>query len=79
MYFLPVHDSADASRTLGDAALGAIQEELEHLKGEVQDFIAVPPERASTLARRFDAFEALPGRAQLYRQILSVQVQDLNQ
>jgi hypothetical protein len=36
-----VHDSADASRTLGDAALGAIQEELEQLKAEVQGFIAV--------------------------------------
>jgi len=79
LYLLPVHDSADATRTLGDAALGAIQEELERLKGEVEGFIAHPPERQSTLARRFDAYEALRARAELYRQILSVQVQDLDQ
>jgi hypothetical protein len=79
MYLLPVHDSADAGRTLGDAALGAIQQELGQLKDEVQGFVAQPPERPSTLARRFDAYEALRGRAQLYRDILKVQVQDLDQ
>lgn len=78
MYLLPVHDSADASRTLGDAALGAIQQELEQLKTEVEVFVAQPPERSSTLARRFDAYEALRSRAQLYRDILKVQVQDLD-
>jgi hypothetical protein len=78
VYLLPVHDSADASRTLGDAALGAIQQELEQLKAEVQGFVEQPPDRSSTLARRFDAFEALKGRAQLYRDILHVQVQDLD-
>lgn len=78
MYLLPVHDSADANRTLGDAALGAIQQELEQLKDEVQGFVAQPPDRPSTLARRFDAYEALRGRAQLYRDILKIQVQDLD-
>jgi hypothetical protein len=78
MYLLPVHDSADASRTLGDAALAAIQQELEQLKDEVQGFVAQPPERPSTLARRFDAYEALRGRARLYRDILRVQVEDLD-
>ena len=78
VYLLPVHDSADASRTLGDAALGAIQQELEELKAEVQGFVTQPPERPSTLARRFDAFEALRSRAQLYRDILEVQVLDLD-
>ena len=38
-----------------------------------------PPERASTLVRRFDAFEALRSRARLYRDVLSVQVQNLDQ
>jgi hypothetical protein len=78
MYLLPVHDSADASRTLGDAAIGAIQQDLEQLKAEVEGFVAQPPERPSTLARRFDAYEALRSRAQLYRDILRVQVQDLD-
>jgi hypothetical protein len=78
MYLLPVHDSADAARTLGDAALGSIQQELEQLKAEVQGFVEQPPERPSTLARRFDAYEALRGRAQLYRAVLRVQVLDLD-
>ncbi len=79
MYLLPVHDSADAARTLGDAALGSIQAELEQLKAEVDGFVAAPPERPSTLARRFDAYEALRSRAQLYRDVLQVQVADLDQ
>ena len=63
---------------MGDAAMGAIQQELEQLKAEVEGFIAQSPDRPSTLARRFDAFEALKGRAQRYRDILHVQVQDLD-
>ena len=39
----------------------------------------LPPDRPSTLARRFDAFDALKSRARLYRDILQVQVQDLDQ
>jgi hypothetical protein len=78
VYLLPVHDSADASRTLGDAALGSIQQELEQLKVEVQGFVAEPPDRPSTLARRLDAYEGLRARAQLYRDVLNVQVIDLD-
>ncbi len=78
LYLLPVHDSADASRTLGDAALGAIQQELEQLKAEVHGFVVAPPDRASTLARRLDAYEELRARAQLYRDILRVEVHDLD-
>lgn len=51
---------------------------LEALKNEVQAFVAQPPERPSTLARRFDAFDQLRARAALYRDILSVQVKDLD-
>ena len=79
VYLLPVHNSADAARTLGDAALGYVQAELEQLRAEVEGFIAQPPERQSTLARRFDAYEALRSRAQLYRDVLQVQVKDLDQ
>ena len=78
MYLLPVHDSADANRTLGDVARRSLEEELDALKTEVAGFIAMPPERPSTLMRRFDAFEALRARAQLYRDILQVQVSDLD-
>lgn len=78
VYLLPVHDSADAHRTLGDAAVRSLETELTELKAEVESFLASPPERASTLARRFDAFDALRGRAQLYRDVLNVQVKDLD-
>lgn len=78
LYLLPVHDTADGSRTLGDAATKSVETELEELKKEVASFVAQPPERTSTLVRRFDAFDALRGRAQLYRDVLQVQVKDLD-
>jgi hypothetical protein len=77
-YLLPVHDTADAARTLGDAASRSLEAELAELKAEVETFVAYPPERATTLVRRFDAFDALKSRAQLYRDILQVQVKDLD-
>jgi hypothetical protein len=45
---------------------------------EVEGFLATPPDRPSTLVRRLDAFEALNGRAALYRDVLQVHVADLN-
>lgn len=78
-YLLPVHDSTDATRTLGDVAQKSLEEELEQLKAEIGKFVSSPPERPSTLVRRFDAFESLRARAQLYRDILNVQVMDLDQ
>ena len=77
VYLLPVHASADANRTLGDAAKVAIEEELAALKAEVEGFLSTPPERTSTLVRRLDAFEGLQSRANLYRDVLQVHVQDL--
>lgn len=77
-YLLPVHDSADANRALGDVAQKSLEEELETLKTEVEKFVNNPPDRPSTLVRRFDAFEALRARAELYRTILNVQVKDLD-
>jgi len=77
VYLLPVHESVDANRTLGDAAKLAIEDELVQLKAEVEGFVASPPERPSTLARRLDAFEALKVRASLYHEVLQVHVTDL--
>lgn len=76
-YILPVHASTDATRTLGDAAKLAIEDELAMLKTEVEGFMTSPPDRPSTLVRRLDAFEALKARATLYREVLAVHVQDL--
>lgn len=78
LYILPVHASTDANRTLGDAAKVAIEDELTALKMEIEGFMTSPPDRPSTLVRRLDAFEALKMRAALYRDVLQVQVQDLD-
>ena len=77
VYLLPVHSSTDANRTLGDAAKLAIEDELAALKTEVEGFMASPPDRPSTLVRRLDAFEGLQARANLYRDVLQVHVNDL--
>lgn len=78
VYVLPVHESADATLALGEIATASLEAELAQLQAEIAAFVAAPPERASTLERRLDAFEALRGRASLYRSILSVQVTDLD-
>lgn len=77
VYLLPIHGSEDASRTLGEAARLSVEEELEALKTEIDGFLAEPPERASTLTRRLAAFDTLRARAHLYRDILRVEVDDL--
>lgn len=79
LYILPVHASPDANRTLGDAATQAITDELAAMKAEVEQFLSTPPDRASTLVRRLDAFDALRTRAALYRSVLSVSVADLDE
>jgi hypothetical protein len=78
VYLLPVHDTADATRTLGTVAKGALEDELAGLQQEIQGFLLSPPDRPSTLVRRFDAFDALRMKAQLYKDILKVQVDDLD-
>jgi len=49
------------------------------LKAEVEGegFMASLPDRPSTLVRRLDAFEGLQARANLYRNVLQVRVDDL--
>lgn len=78
VHLLPVHRSREARKTLGEVAKGVIEQELDALKAEIDGFLAKPPERSSTLVRRFDAFDAIRSRAELYRQILRVQVDDLD-
>lgn len=78
LYLLPVYDSEDSNRTLGDAATGAIEGELLALKSEIASFVENPPDRPSTLVRRMEAFSDLKNRAALYKTILSVQVKDLD-
>ncbi|MEQ1735831.1 MAG: DUF6744 family protein [Rhodoglobus sp.] len=79
MSVLPVHRSPEAEQTLAQVARASIEDELAALQTEITAFVSTPPDRASTLLRRFDAFEALRARARLYRSVLNIQVQDLDQ
>lgn len=67
----------EACAALGDAARSAIEDDLVALRAEIEGFLAEPPERASTLMRRLQAFEELRNRARLCHSALSVCVQDL--
>ena len=79
MYLLPVHKSEEATKTLGDVAKSSVEAELEALKQEIQGFVQSPPARMSTLVHRLDAFETLRAKASLYKQVLEVQVTDLDE
>jgi len=76
---LPVHRSVEAERTLGGIARASVEEDLAALQAEIATFVQAPPERASTLARRLEMFDELRARARVYRDVLHVQVQDLDQ
>jgi hypothetical protein len=78
MSVLPVHRSAEAEQTLGEVAKASIEDELAALRTEIDGFVALPPERTSTLERRLEAFAALRDRAKLYRSVLAVTVVDLD-
>ncbi len=75
---VPIHASPEATTALGDAARASIEEEVTALRAEMEGFLADPPERASTLARRLETFEGLRAKARLYHTVLQVQVQDLD-
>jgi len=77
MSLVPVHRTKEAERAIGDAAQASIEQELTNLRTEINDFLASPPERASTLERRLDAFDVLRNRAQLYKTVLNTEVYGL--
>jgi hypothetical protein len=74
---VPIHASPEANAALGNAARASLDEEISALRTEIDGFLAEPPERASTLTRRLEAFEGLRAKARLYHTVLEVQVQDL--
>lgn len=78
-YLLPVHSDRDSSRALSDCAQQSLEAELASLQGEMQQFLHEPPERVSTLMKRFDSYENLRNRANLYKDVLSLHVTDLEQ
>lgn len=78
-YVLPVHHTAMGSQALGAAARGSLDADLADLQKELDEFKATPPDRRSTLQRRLQAFDELRSRAELYRDILKVRVDDIEQ
>lgn len=78
VHVLPVHQSQDADRALGEIATASLEAELAQLQAEIAAFVTTPPDRVSTLERRLDAFAALRDRAKLYRNVLSIQATDLD-
>ena len=79
LYVVPIHQTAATSKTLGAVAKGSLEAELAALKEELEEFKAVPPDRPATLERRLETFDQLRSRGQLYRDILQVEVDDLEE
>jgi hypothetical protein len=76
---LPVHRSLDAETTLSAVVKGSIEAELTSLGAEVEEFLAAPPERQSTLTRRLEMFDELRARAGLYEMVLNGNLQGVRQ
>ena len=76
MEIVPVHESAEATASLGNAAQKSLEKDLAELVVELQKFVQTPP-RADTLERRLETFKDLRARADFYKSILSLQVDGL--
>jgi hypothetical protein len=74
---VPIHETPEAQRELGNAARASIEEEIGDLRTEIESFFESSP-RASTLTARLAAFEDLRARTRLYHSVLKVQVDDLD-
>jgi hypothetical protein len=77
-HVLPVHESREGARVLGEVAKASLEQELTDLQVEIAAFKAEPPKRTSTISHRLEAFEALRARAELYRTILAVNLDGLD-
>lgn len=76
---LPVHRSTEAEKTLGQVARDSIEVELAALRAEIDSFVLAPPERTGTLERRLEVFDQLRSRARMYRDVLRIEVDTLDQ
>lgn len=74
---LPVHSTPEGNATLGAAVRGSIEAEIKALHEEIETF-ASEGARPSTLERRIAEFATLRDRASMYREILAVNVSDLD-
>ena len=77
-YPAPMHDTAQARRSVGDAARANFGQEMERMRGELaewrrrQDDDDSPTTRASTLRSRLDALRDMERRAGLYTDALEI-------
>jgi len=82
-YPVPMHDTAQARRSVGDAARANFGQEMERMRGELeqwrqrQDDDDSPTTRASTLRKRLDALRDMERRAGLYTDALEIKRSDL--
>lgn len=79
LHLVPITRSKEGQAALAQAARASIEDELNALQAEVQEFVATPPERASTLVRRLDTYDDLRRRAGLYQTVLAAQVTGLTE
>ena len=79
MYLIPVYENEKTSEALTEVAQGSLEDELQKLQKEIADFVTTPPERVSTLEKRFDSFKELRARAELYKLVLGTTVQGLEE
>jgi hypothetical protein len=74
---VPISRTVEGEAALAHAAKSSIEEELAELQTEIQQFVATPPDRVSTLQRRLEMFDELRRRADLYQTVLRAQVTGL--
>lgn len=81
MYLMPVHAGADTNAAIGEAAVGALETDLAKIREEIDGFLTngVDGTHTGTLERRLEVFSDLRARADLYRSILNVTVEDLGE
>lgn len=83
---LTADPEGQAAKGVGDAAKAGIEADLHKLREEMNAFAEMTSQatgakdmpRASTLERRLERFEELRSKAALYRDVLSIEVSDLD-
>jgi len=76
MWLLPIYDSDESRDSIGRAAREDLQDQINGIKQEMEDFSAEQT-RPSTLQRRLNKFNELREKAKLYANIVKVVHSDL--
>lgn len=76
MWLLPIYDSEEARESIGKATRADLQDQINEIKAEIEEFSAEQT-RPSTLQRRLRKFEELRNTAKLYASMVSMVHTDL--